>query len=58
MQIARFHTSISRDKLKQSVITPDTYKWGKTNQIQETHESYYQPAVELLDAISKKQNNQ
>ncbi|WP_158306255.1 hypothetical protein [Paenibacillus curdlanolyticus] len=58
MQIARLHTCISREKLKQSSITPEACKWGESNQINETPESYYLPAAELLNAISKNQNDQ
>ncbi|MDQ0902775.1 hypothetical protein [Paenibacillus sp. V4I7] len=57
MQHSRYFTSISRTKLKQSCIDPDTSCWESVQQIRETPESYYQPAVILLDAVMKKHSS-
>ncbi|MNW41011.1 hypothetical protein D3C74_181370 [compost metagenome] len=48
-----YSTIISRKKLKDSCSDPDS-TWQSTEEIRETPESYYQPAVELLDTILKK----
>lgn len=49
-----YYTAISRKKLKHSLTEPDESYWQSTSQVRETPESYYQPAVELLDTMHKR----
>jgi hypothetical protein len=49
-----YFTIISRKKLKQSCSEPDSSSMQSNEQVKETPEQYYQPAVELLNTILKK----
>lgn len=53
MKLAHYRTSISRDKLVKYRHDPDTTNW-QALEVCETPEQYYQPAVELLDAVQRK----
>lgn len=54
MQMARYRTRIARDKLAKYRHDPDMTDWQKADQVRESPEQYYQPAVELLDTILKR----
>ncbi|MNV57392.1 MULTISPECIES: hypothetical protein [Paenibacillus] len=49
-----YFTIISRKKLKQSCTEPDSSSMQSAEQVMETPEQYYQPAVELLNTILQK----
>ncbi len=52
-----YFTIISRKKLKHFCTDPDSSSWQSARQVRETPESYFQPAVELLNTILKKHHN-
>ncbi|MBP1157690.1 MULTISPECIES: hypothetical protein [unclassified Paenibacillus] len=54
MQIARLHTCISREKLKSNSTEPDKITNEAIDQVRETPESYFQPTVEMLNAMLTK----
>lgn len=54
MHLAHYHTQISREKLVKYRHNPDTAAWQEIGHVCETQERYYQPAVEALDAIRRK----
>ena len=54
MNIVNYRTRISRDKLKKAHFDPDASSWEIIGQVRETPEQYYQPAVEALDAIERR----
>jgi len=58
MQLARYRTSISRDKLKNCRYDPDASEWEKIQQVRETPEQYFQPAVAFLNAVLGKSSKE
>ncbi|MCY9664914.1 hypothetical protein M5X11_08075 [Paenibacillus alginolyticus] len=57
MQLAKYRTRITRDKLVKYRHDPDTVNWQEIEQIRETQEQYYLPTVEMLDAVMKKHHS-
>lgn len=53
MNIVRYTTQISRKKLANYRHEPDAAGLKAIEQVCETQEDYYQPAVEVLDAIHR-----
>lgn len=54
MNIARYRTNISREKLIKYRHDPDASQIHSAGEIRETSEQYYQSAVEVLDAIHQR----
>lgn len=52
MQLAHYRTSISRNKLIKYRHEPDITNW-QALEVRETPEQYFQPAIEVLDAIHR-----
>jgi len=51
MKVVQYSTRISRKKLSMYSHEPDETSLGTIEQVRETTEGYYQPAVAILDAI-------